>query len=416
MNDKSNQAAAAGVQPQPAAAPGPQTNQEKPGVAGRTKIMPPARPAFMKRRHFGLIASFLIVVVAPLLVVTFYLWAIAEDQYSSVAGFTVRKEDDTGASELIGGLAQLTGSSGTSDSDILYEYILSQTLVREIDAQVGLRKHFSAYWGKDPAFALWPDASIEDLEWFWQRVVRVSYDQSSGLIEVRVLAFLPDKARQIATEIIRKSQDMINMLNVQAREDAMRYALADLDDAVARLKRAREALTEFRTRTQIVDPDADIQGRMGVMNNLQQQLAESLIEFDLLQETTNAGDPRLEQARRRIAVIRDRIADERKSFATDTVGNTPSGEDYPSLLAEYEGLVVDREFAEESYRAALAAVDVARAKASRQSRYLATYVEPTLAETSEYPQRFVIAGLAALFLVLSWSVMALVYYSIRDRG
>ena len=76
---------------------------------------------------------------------------------------------------------------------------------------------------------------------------------------------------------------------------------------------------------------------------------------------------------------------------------------------------MDREFAEESYRAALAALDVARAKASRQSRYLATFVEPTLAETSEHPARLTIELVAALILVLSWAVMVLIFYAIRDR-
>jgi len=90
-------------------------------------------------------------------------------------------------------------------------------------------------------------------------------------------------------------------------------------------------------------------------------------------------------------------------------------EDYPKLLAEYEGLIVDREFAEQTYRAALTAVDLARANAQRQSRYLAIYIPPTFSESSEYPQRFIIAGLVALLLVLSWATMALVYYSIRDR-
>ena len=79
-------------------------------------------------------------------------------------------------------------------------------------------------------------------------------------------------------------------------------------------------------------------------------------------------------------------------------------------------LVVDRESAEERYRAALAALDVARAKASGQSRYLATYVQPTLAETSEYPQRGTIIGLAGLFLLLGWATLALIYYSVRDRA
>lgn len=395
--------------PQKPAAKSTQASAEN--VPRVNKTVPAAR---MKRRHWGLIGSFLLIVLMPFIVVVSYLSFVAVDQYGSATGFTVRQEEGGGASELIGGLAALTGSTASVDTDILYEFIQSQALIQSIDDRLDLRGHYSAYWEEDPAFALWPDASIEDLEWYWKRIVRIS--QSSGLIEVRVLAFEPEKAQAIAQAILDESQVMINALNNQAREDAMRYAREDLKEALARLKTARETLTAFRTRTQIVDPAADIQGRMGVMNNLQQQLAEALIALDLLRETTNEGDPRLVQARRRIEVIRARIADERQTFVSDTTKNGAVGEDYPSLIAEFEGLMVDREFAEETYRAALAALELARTKAARQSRYLATYVSPTLAQTSEFPQRFTIAGVAGLFLLLSWSVIVLVYYAIRDRS
>ena len=76
---------------------------------------------------------------------------------------------------------------------------------------------------------------------------------------------------------------------------------------------------------------------------------------------------------------------------------------------------MDREFAEETYRAALAALDVARANASRQSRYLAAYIQPTRAQSSEFPQRGMLLGLTFLLVLLSWAILALVYYSIRDR-
>tara|TARA_R110002094_G_scaffold2688_7_gene10551 strand:- start:4634 stop:5722 length:1089 start_codon:yes stop_codon:yes gene_type:complete len=360
--------------------------------------------------------SLLIVVVIPLTAVVVYLWVVAEDQYSSLTGFTVRQEEGGGASELLGGLASLAGASGSSDGDILYEFILSQALIQDVDDNVGLRAHYASYWGSDPIFALEPDASIEDLESYWSRIVRVSYDQGSGLMEMRVLAFTPEKAREIATETLRLSQNMINALNEQARDDAMRYARIDLEEAVARLKTAREALTTFRSTNQIVDPDSDIQGRMGVMNNLQQQLAQALIELDLLAGTTNVGDPRLRQGERLIEVIRQRIAGEREQLSSSGTHAGGAGDDYPRLIAEYEGLVVDREFAEENYRAALAALVLARANATRQSRYLATYIAPTLAQTSEYPRYSVIIGLTALFLTLGWAVMALVYYSIRDRS
>jgi capsular polysaccharide transport system permease protein len=361
--------------------------------------------------------SFFIVIVLPLVVVGFYLVVVAKDQYSSLAGFTVRQEEGGSASTLLGGLAGLAGGGGGgSDGDILYKFILSQALVQAVDTNVGLREHYSSYWKTDPFFALKPDASIEDLEDYWSRVVRVSYDRGSGLTEMRVQAFTPEKAREVSIETLRLSQNMINALNEQAREDAMRYARVDLEDAVARLKTSREALTAYRSSNQIVDPASDIQSRMGVMNNLQQQLAQGLIDLDLLIGTTSEGDPRLRQATRLIDVIRKRITSEREQLSSGDTHEGGTGNDYPQLIAEYEGLVVDREFAEESYRAALAALDLARANASRQSRYLATFIQPTLAQTSEQPRRAAIFGLTALFLLLGWSVITLVYYSIRDRS
>ncbi|PZX13492.1 capsular polysaccharide transport system permease protein [Palleronia aestuarii] len=395
------------VPPAAPASPGPETE-----AAAR----PIARRAGMKSRHWGLLAGFVALVALPLLATIVYLWGFAEDQYASSAGFTVRQEEGGGASELLGGLAQLAGTGTGSDGDILYEFIQSQEMVREVDAELGLRTHYAAPFPGDPVFALWPGATIEDLQDYWQRMVRISFDQASGLIEVQALAFTPDMAQDIAAAIVARSQDMINDLNLQAREDAMRYAREDLDEALVRLKTAREALTSFRTRTQIVDPEADIQGRMGVMASLQQQLAQALIEYDLSAQTANPGDPRLSQSRQRIEVIRNRIAEERQSFASDDTQMGGVGEDYPSLIAEYEGLSVDREFAEETYRAALAAVDLARAKAQRQSRYLATYIAPTAPEMAEYPRRVILTALTALFLTLVWSILALVYYSIRDRG
>ena len=379
-------------------------------------VQPIAQPARLKKRHWGLLASFVLLVLAPLAAAIFYLWTQASDQYMSTTGFTVRSQESGGATELLGGLAQFAGGSVASDSDILYEFIQSQEMVEAVDTQLDLRAHYSPPWPRDWAFALWPDATMEDLVWYWQRIVGISYDSGTGLIQVQAVAFDPETARAVTSAILRESQDRINALNNQAREDAMRYARDDLDQAITRLKDAREALTRFRTRTRIVDPAADIQGRMGVMNNLQQQLAEALIEYDLLRGTTGDSDPRLTKAQQRIDVIRDRIRIERQTFTSDNTDTGAVGEDYPTLIAEFESLTVDLQYAEETYRAALTALQVARDDAARQSRYLATYIKPTLAQDSEYPKRVILAGLAGLFLVLIWSIGALIYYSIRDRS
>jgi capsular polysaccharide transport system permease protein len=384
-----------------------------PGPKARERLIaPPVSPARRRGRHWLLAASFLLLVVAPAVLAIGYLYTRAVDQYASTTGFAVRTESVDSAFDMLGGLTQL-GRSSSTDTDILSEFIQGQQIVAEIDEALDLRAMYSRPWETDPVFALRPDASIEELVDHWRRNVRMSYDAGTGLIEIRVLAFSPVEAKAIADAIFRRSAEMINDLSAIAREDATRYAREELEQAVERLKAAREAVSEFRSRTQIVDPTADLQGQMGLLNTLQGQLAEALIELDLLSETAQPGDPRIAQVERRIAVIERRIEEERGKF---TIGGAGAArEDYVVVLSEFDRLDVDLQFAREAYTAALSAYDTAQAEAQRKSRYLAAYVAPTLPQSSEHPRRAVLSGLALLFLLLGWSILALIYYSIRDR-
>lgn len=383
-------------------------------------VRPVASPARRKRRHWGLILAFLIMVIAPIGVTYWYLTTKAADQYASTLGFTVRSEEGTSSADLFTGLTANLGVSGggARDSDILYEYIRSAEIVADIDAELGLRSVYSRYTDGDPVFGFHTDGTflgmtmngtIEDLTAYWQRMVRISYDQTSGLIEVTALAFEPEEARAIAQAIYDFSLIRINELSAIAREDATRYASADLELAGETLKAAREALTAFRAENRIVDLEADLLGQMGVLNTLQAQLAEAQIELDLLR----LGDPRIDSVEQRIAAIEARIQQERDKFGSDAAG--PGGTSYATTVAEFERLTVEREIAEQFYVTALAAYNGAVAEANRQSLYLAAYIRPTLAERSQYPQRAMIIGLVALFSFLAWAISSLVYYSLRDR-
>jgi len=369
-----------------------------------------ATRAVLKVRHVMLLGAFCLIFLAPLIILGMYLNSRAIDQFGSTAGFTVQQE---GGEVLTGIVAQMATGGTQSETDVLHKFIKSPAIVARINDRLDLRTHYAARYEDDPVFGLNPAASAEDLASYWQRVVRVSYDQSSRLIEIQVRAFDPDFAQQVAQEIILESQALINDLNSTARQDAIRFAESDLRKALDRMVASREALIQFRTRTQIVDPVTDLQGRLGVVTTLQQQLAEALVAYDLLQDSANANDPRLAQSERQIRVIRNRIAQERQNVSR---GEGPQdGTDYPNLLAEYEGLLAERDFAEQSYLSALTALDAARANALRQTRYVATYVAPTHAQTSEYPKRIQIFLLAAFFLFLAWSILTLIFYALRDN-
>lgn len=369
-------------------------------------------PVPAKRRHRAALAGFVLIVLLPLVLAAAYLLAIAADQYASTTGFVVRKADKASspAFEFLGGISSLTSASST-DATILYEFIQSQRMVELVDDAIGLRAIY-ARPAFDPVFAFDPEDSIEDLTRHWGRMVKVHFDNSSGLIEVRVLAFAPDEARRIGDEIVRQSTIKINELSAIARNDATRYAREDLEAAVAFLKTARQQMGTFRNRTQIIDPKADIQVQMGLIGTLQAQLAEAMIELDLMRTSTRNDDPRIRQTEQRIAIIQERIRIER---GMSGVGDPAGQAAFSDLVGQYESLAVDQEFAEQAYVAALATFNEAQAEANRQTLYLATYIEPTTAEDSDYPRRFTLLGLAALFLFLIWSIGTLVAYSAWDR-
>ena len=393
--------------PKPAAKPKPKS--KKPEIV----IAPTAGDARQKKRHYGVFFSLIFLVLLPVGTAAWYLYQRAVDQYPSSVAFTVRREEAPSAGGLLGSLSYLSSAS-SSDSDILYEFIQSQELVLTIDRKLNLREVFSRHYEQDPVFSLTTDSTIEELVDYWRKMVRISYAPGTGLLKLRVMAFAPEEAQAIATAIFTESSRMINELSAIAREDSIRYAREDLDRAVEQLKTARLELTAFRSRTQVIDPSADIQLQMGLLTTLQQQLGEELITYDLLRENARENDPRILQVEQRIAAIRKRIRQEREKFGS---GGSEDGEprDYVKVIADFERLTVERGFAEQKYTSALSNYDLAQAKAQRQSRYLAAYINPTRSESSQHPKRLLLLGLTALFLFASWSTLVLIYYSLRDR-
>lgn len=400
-------------QPPPNAPPAPVTpSAAAPAKAQEPSVVPPpVSVAKMKPRHSRLMLSFVLCVLLPPAFAGAYLWGFATDQYHSRIGFSVRLEQQNSGLSFLSGLTGISNSS-SSDTDILFEFIQSQKLVSEIDEEIDLRKIWSSP-EHDPVFALQRQASLEQLLDYWNGMVHLSRGKGNGLLDVEVRAFSAEDALLISSTLFRKSSEMINQLSSIARDDAIRNARADLNEAKERLKVAREAITRFRNVHQLVNPQMDIQIQSGLLGNLQSQQAAALIEIDLLRDAAKPDDPRSIQAERRLVVIETRIAAERRKMGLGTGTGGESG--YADIVGDYERLAVEREFAERTYTTSLASYDAALAEARRKSRYLAAYMQPTKAESSIYPKRLTYLALVSLFLFLSWAIAALTYYSVRDR-
>jgi capsular polysaccharide transport system permease protein len=368
-----------------------------------------------RARHWGVLLSFALLVLAPFALSVWYLYARAADQYHSQVAFSIRSEEGASAAAagILGALTQI-GSGSASDTDILFEYIRSQKIVEAIDEETDPGLDLRAMFRKapnDPVFTLGEDDSIEALVAEWNRKVEVGYDSTGGIIHVRANAFTPEDAQAIAEAILVHSSALVNRLSDQAREDAVRFARDELAESEARLKGARQALADFRRENRIVDPGAEAGGQMGLLNALEAELAQALVDRDVMLSYAEPTDQRVVQVGRRIDAIRERIDAER---ATLGIAEGSEGA-LPDVLSAYEALQVDLEFANTAYTRSLAALTGANAEARRQSRYLAPHIEPTEASTALYPRRLLLAGLTGLFLLLGWGVAMLIFYNARDN-
>ena len=369
-------------------------------------------PARWRPRHWILAISFLLLVLIPGALGVAYLYTKAADQYHSTVGFSVHTEESSNPLDFLGAFTQ-SGGNSASDADILYEYIRSQQLVEEIASELDLVAIYNRA-KDDPVFTLGQDPTIEDLHWYWEWMVSVAYDGGTGIIEVEARAFTPEDAHAIADAIVRRSTALINALSQEARQDAIRFAKRDLAEAEERLRAVRRKLRAFRDVEQIIDPTADVEQRMGLLTALEGQLAEALVSRDVLLGYAAPQDSRVRKLEDQIAAIEKRIENEKAKLGSGNGENAAEAERMAEVVGTYEELVMDREFAQQAYAAVLASYEEARTEARRQNRYLATHVGPTRAQESLFPKRWLLGLALVLFLLMSWIIIVLIIFNVRD--
>lgn len=392
-------------------------------AANRPAVIEPVQPApagsanlsgLRPRPPWIGIASFVALVFLPLAIAAWYLFDRAADRYASRAAFSVRSNDSAAPVEFLGAITQIGGGSTLADGQVLYDFIRSQQIVRQIGARMDLVAVFRRV-PEDILFSVGKNPPIEDLRDHWQRMVDVALDPASGLLTVEARAFTPDDARAITGAILDASAALVNKLSEEARKDAVRATRREVAEAEAHLRTIRRRLRAFRNKEQEVDPTLNAQAALGLVAKLEEERARTQVRLNELAAILDRSAPRVRKLRRRITMLDGQIAKARTRLGSGRRSGKGSKRTLSAVVGDYEELVVDREFAAKAYTAALAAYQQALAEARRKQRHLAVHIRPTLSEEAEYPDRWLL--LAAVFLLAAalWSIAGLIIGNIRER-
>jgi capsular polysaccharide transport system permease protein len=357
--------------------------------------------------------GFALLVAAPTLLAASYLTFTAADRYGSQVAFSIRSNQTSTPIEILGAVTQIGNSSVLTDGQVLYDFIRSQQIVETIAAHLPLEAYYNRAPG-DWVFSLGHGQPVEDLVDYWNRMVDVSLDPATGILAVEARAFSPTEAQAIASQILAASSDLVNRLSDTAREDAVRYSAIELQAAEDRLRDIRARLRNFRDIEQEVDPSQNAKVAIGLVASLEEELSQARVQLGLLRGALDDSAPRIVMLQRRADSLEARIAAERTRLGS---GLGERGQRALSeVVGEFEELVVDREFAEQSYTLALATYQQAEAEARRRHRYLAAHIEPTLSQDPEYPDRPLLVLATFLLALAGYSVLILGAWNIRDRA
>lgn len=374
-------------------------------IAGEANSMRPQR----KRRRM-LVLSFVLMVVVPILLGGYYYAFVASDRYVSEAGFTVRGVSSGGSLDAIGAMTGLASSSSTtSDSYIIMQYLHSRDIVEQLQTDMDLRQAFS-FAEIDRFSRMGRDLTIEEFVSYWMQMITTSFDSTSGVLIFRVEAFRAKDAKEIADLVLGYTQGLVNRLSEDARRDSAKFAEAEVVRAEERLRVALQHIREFREKESSIDPAASAQFDIQLVSGLESRLIDIRARMAAISGSINENAPSMIALRRQAEALEAQILERADSIAGNETNAALS-----TLLAAYETLEVEKNFAEQAYASSLASLENARIEADRQQRYLAVFSSPALPQEAIYPRRITSILMLIVGCICTWGIATLLVYSVRDH-
>ena len=357
-----------------------------------------------------LVLSFIAFVLLPIAIVAVYLFTIAADQYVSEFRFSLNSIDPPRLDPLSLLAGNVNHSPAASESQIVVQYMTSRAIIDQLDPTLDLRRMFSPpeadWWSRLPR-----PTSIEALVQYWRGQVDPFYDPANGTVVVRVRAFTPAEALQLAQAIVTASEQLVNDLSSRARQDALRNGESEVTHAETRLKATLAEIRAFRDREGLIDPGKTAEATGTIAARLRDELVRSNADLATLKSYMQDGAPSVKVLKARIRSLEA----QQRVVARDLTDRDPNRDDTLSRqLGSYEQLESERRFAEAAYQHALHGLDQARANADRQQVYIASFVPPSLPEEALYPLWRSLA-VVALIAFAVWAIGGLAAQSIRDH-
>lgn len=354
---------------------------------------------------------FVITVVLPTSLAATYYGYIASDIYISESRFVVRSPQKQQSSGLLGALMQDAGfSRSQEDTYAVHDYILSRDAMYKLDKILDIKHAYSDskidFMKRFPTLGM--DDSYEDFYKHYQDYIQVDSDSKTSISVLRVSAFTAQDSRRINELLLSMAEGLVNKLNERARNDLIQFASVEAKIAEENARNASQALSKFRSKQSVFDPEKQSALQLQQIAKLQDELIAVKTQIAQVKAFT-PDNPQLPMLQKRADSLNKEIELE---SAKVTSGNDGS---LSSKAADYERLVLDRAFADKQLATAMAALETARNEAQRQQLYLERLAQPSLPDVAVEPKRFKATLVVFIIGLMLWGILSLLFAAVLEH-
>ncbi|MDO9005541.1 MAG: chain-length determining protein [Aquabacterium sp.] len=363
----------------------------------------PGLPSVL-RQHALLAGTCIAVLLAAV-----YWAAIASDRYISEAHVIIQSTDM--ASSQGSGLASMLGGGVGIPTEqlLLRDYLLSVDMLKNLDAKLNLRGHYS-----DPAHdvlsRLWfKDATLEKFYDYYRTRISVELDEYAGILVIKAQGYDPGTAHAIATLLVDEGEQFMDGLARNLAQEQVNFLNKDIQKTREHLLQAREALLSFQNKYGLVSPQGTTANIAGTINRMETQLNDLQTSRSAMLGYLMPNSANIVELNLQIDALEKQIASE-KARLTSTKGKTLN-----STVEAYQRLEMNATFAQDVYNAALTALEQGRIQASRTLKKMSVLQAPTLPEYAVEPRRlYNCVAFTVLTLILA-GIAHLLAAIIRDH-
>lgn len=364
----------------------------------------------MMARRLPVSRLFIVTVIIPTVIATFYYGFMASGVYLSESRFIVRSPQHQ--SSFLGDMLKNSGfSRSQDDSYTVQDFILSRDALKGLEEKLHLKESYSSndidIVSRFSGFSA-DDSNESFYRYYQNQIVDIRLDTFSSIATLIVRGYTPEQAHTINEHLLEMSEALVNRLNERGQQDLIQFANKEVEDAEKKAQEKALALEEFRNNKGVLDPEKESIIPQQEISKLEDELLTTKTQIAQL-EVLAKNNPQLDSLRHHAKLLEQEIHKEISSIAGSR------DHSLASKATEYRRLVMENEFSNKMLASALNSLEQARNEAQRKQQYLERIAAPSIPDKAMEPRRLrIIASVFILSLVI-YGILTMLVHSIKEH-